>query len=60
MPRVKYCGSIEIFRINDEYYRLRVDSEELGYFARFDQLEAQGLTLSDAIMGLHEQVEEIQ
>jgi hypothetical protein len=59
MPRVKYCGSIEIFRINDEYYRLTI-SNEAPSFARFDQLEAQGLTLSDAIMGLHEQVEEIQ
>jgi hypothetical protein len=60
MPRVKYCGSIEIFRINDEYYRLRVDSDVPEPFARFDQLEADGISLSDAIMELHEQVEEIQ
>jgi hypothetical protein len=49
-------GTIRIDNVNGEFLRLTIDTDPY-LDRRFEQVEAQGYTLAEALLGLHEQVE---
>ena len=57
-----YLGSIKVEHIKEEgkpsFIRLTVDTEPF-LNEELDQMEAEGETIADALLTLHEQVEEI-
>jgi len=57
MSSLATLGIIRIDRINGEFIRLTIDTR---CNSRYDELQADGATLDEALLGLHEQVEEIQ
>ena len=57
--RKVFLGNIKIENVSGEFIRLTVDGQPF-LAQELDQLEAQGTTLSEALIGLHEQVEAIQ
>jgi hypothetical protein len=57
MNDIEAFGTIRIHRINKAFFRLTVETDKSVYL---DQLEAQGETLAEALLGLHEQAEAVQ
>lgn len=57
-----YLGSIKVEHIKDEgresFIRLTVDTEPY-LDENLDQMEAEGLTLAEALINLHQQIEEL-
>jgi hypothetical protein len=50
-------GTIRIQKIHNEFYRLTLQIEDNHYL---NELESQGVTLADALLGLHEVMEECE
>lgn len=57
--RKVFLGTVRIENVNGEFIRLTVDGQPFIQ-PELDQLEAQGTTLAEALLSLHEQVEAIQ
>lgn len=56
--KVITLGSIRIDNVDGQFIRLTVDASPFLTPA-LDELEASGITFNDALVSLHEQVEEI-
>ena len=53
-----FLGNVRIENVNGEFIRLTVDGQP--YLSEgLDQMEAQGTTLAEALLSLHEQVEAV-
>jgi hypothetical protein len=50
-------GTIRVQKIRNEFYRLTLQIEDNHYL---NELESQGVTLAEALIGLHEVVEEFE
>ena len=55
---INYLGDIKVEIVNKEFYRLTVNMP--FPFSLIDQMEAEGETLAEALLALHEQVEAVR